>query len=102
MEINNYHKWKSLPINYICTKRFSKIAEERIWYAEWRYVYINIINVLANYLNRKDPRWDEGIDNNTITTEELIAHMRLKLEQKGFDFEGRVGIVKSETEKLRR
>lgn len=102
MEINNYNKWKKIPIMTLCTKRYSKNEEERLWYAEWRDVYTNIINMLANYLNKKDPKWDMELDEETLTTEELIRHMRLVLEQKGIDFKSRVEIVMKEREKRRR
>jgi hypothetical protein len=102
MNINNYDKWKNIPIDILCRKRFSKIEEERIYYEEWRSFHLNIINMLANYLNRKDKKWDEELDEKTITSEELVAHIKKRFEAMGINFDGRVKIVIEETEKLRK
>jgi len=101
MEINHYKEWKDIPINIVCRKRYSKDEQEQIWYKEWRSVHINIINMMANYLNRKDKKWDEGLDDDTITTAQLIAHMRGRFEAMGIDFDGRVKILEEETKKFR-
>lgn len=104
MKIVNYNSWKNISIDIISRKRFSKIPEERIWYQEWRYVYVGIINMLANYLNKKDKKWDEEIkDIDDITTEQLIAHMKKRMIDLGFNTaEKRAEIVMDECSKLRK
>jgi len=102
MEIKHFAEWKDLPMSVVRRKKFSSVEQERIWYCEWRYVYMKIINVLANYLNRKDKEWDKGLDHETLTTADFIAQMKGRFEAMGFDFEDRVKIWEDEYQKLKR
>lgn len=98
-KIEHFDEWKDIPMAKLCKKQFPK-GKELIWHQEWRYFYMNYINKLANYLNRKDPKWDKEL-NMEMTTMELVTIIRTKLENMGLSFKDRVQIIKEEHNKLK-
>ena len=68
-----YDEWKDLPIVEISKMKYSKDEEKRIWYKEWRFFYINIVNPMSNYLKSKLGKKLEAFDTEKLTSAQLSS-----------------------------
>ena len=92
--VNNYKSWKYIPFSKMNKLQFSNDLEKRTWYQEYRFMYINVINPMSNYLKS---RLDKLLVNRTLDNTcmaDLVKIIHDELEKDKLSTEDKVKIIK--------
>lgn len=92
-EINHYNEWKHIPLSKMNSMQFSKDPQKKIWYQEYRKVYISIINPISNYLKSRLDKLLIDKSTNDITMAEFIKIIHDELSKEKLNLEDKAKII---------